>query len=92
MERKHLNCWEFKDCGRELGGRNSVLLGVCPAALDERADGIHGGKNGGRCCWVVASAYISEGTFGCLTEDFDKCRECDFYRMVEEDTELLVVI
>ncbi|MCI5166267.1 MAG: hypothetical protein D3903_09270 [Candidatus Electrothrix sp. GM3_4] len=92
MEERNLNCWEFKGCGRESGGKNVSLYGVCPAAIDERADGIHNGKNGGRCCWVVASTYSAEGTFGCYSSGFNKCCECDFYKMVKEDTELLVMV
>ncbi|MGD0283853.1 MAG: two-CW domain-containing protein, partial [Dissulfurispiraceae bacterium] len=26
-----MNCWEFKKCGREMGGVNIEQLGVCPA-------------------------------------------------------------
>ncbi|GBD98556.1 hypothetical protein BMS3Abin07_00576 [bacterium BMS3Abin07] len=48
------NCWEFKGCGREPGGKNAEGLGVCPAATYERLDGIHRGKNGGRVCWIIA--------------------------------------
>lgn len=94
MKREHLNCWEVMDCGREPGGRNTFLHGVCPATIDERADGIHDGKNGGRCCWVVASTYLSEDTFGCrCKEGFIKCHECDFYNMIrKEDTELLAIV
>ena len=80
MKEEHLNCWEVKGCGREPGGRNTALLGVCSAAIDERANGIHDGKNGGRCCWVVASVYLPEDTFGCWCEEgFVKCHECNFY-------------
>ncbi|MCI5208172.1 MAG: hypothetical protein D3910_05145 [Candidatus Electrothrix sp. ATG2] len=93
MEAESLNCWEFKECGREPGGKNVTQYGVCPAATDERADGIHDGKNGGRCCWVVASTYHVEGAaFGCWSGGFNRCRECDFYSMVKNDTELLVIV
>ncbi len=92
MKEKDLNCWEFKRCGREPGGENVILYGVCPAATDERADGIHNGKNGGRCCWVMASKNRLKGTFGCCSGGLDECRECDFYKMVKRDTELLVLV
>ena len=93
METGSLNCWEFKECGRDPGGKNVTLYGVCPAAVDERADGIHGGKNGGRCCWVVASTYQeAEGAFGCWAGGFNKCRECDFYKAVKKDTDLFVIV
>ncbi|MCI5120347.1 MAG: hypothetical protein D3908_03965 [Candidatus Electrothrix sp. AUS4] len=91
MEKAILNCWEFKNCGREPGGKNSALFGVCPVALEEEIDGIHGGKNAGRCCWLIASSYGSRGPFGCFGSEFTKCEECEFYKMVKEDTDLLVV-
>ncbi|MCI5125617.1 MAG: hypothetical protein D3925_14370 [Candidatus Electrothrix sp. AR5] len=66
MKEKSLKCWELNECGREPGGKNVILYGVCPAAIDETINGIHNGKNGGRCSWVVASKFF-EGTFGCGT-------------------------
>ena len=81
MEKK-VNCWEFKECGREVGGINAVLLGVCPAADAHLADGIHGGTSGGRCCWVTAAAKF--GNSGC----FDTCSSCDFYRLVRQEEHL----
>lgn len=72
-----LNCWEFKECGRETGGRNAAQLGVCPAATTEQADGIHGGKAGGRCCWVTAGLSS--------VDKFDECHSCDFYELVRKE-------
>jgi len=46
-----LNCWEVKKCGREFGGIKSQELGVCPASIQSKVDGINHGKNGGRACW-----------------------------------------
>jgi hypothetical protein len=51
---KKLNCWEFKKCGREAGGAKAKELGVCPATEDEKLNTVHGGKNAGRSCWVLA--------------------------------------
>ena len=45
-----LNCWEFKNCVRNLDGGNAVELGVCPAAVAKVFHGI----NGGRYCWGIA--------------------------------------
>ena len=54
MTLKKLNCWEFKQCGRQKGGENAGDLGVCPAATEEAADGLNCGKKGGRACWALA--------------------------------------
>ena len=62
-----LNCWQVKNCGREPNGLKSHELGVCPTAEEPRLDGAHGGKNGGRACWVVAATLCGgkeQGSFG----------------------------
>lgn len=92
MAKEKINCWEFKKCGREPGGRNTIRHGVCPASLEVTVDGVHGGRNAGRCCWVVASGYRSYGPFGCLTDEFNECHKCDFYHMVKKETDLIVYI
>ena len=30
------NCWEYKKCGREVGGAKVKDLGVCPAATNSK--------------------------------------------------------
>ena len=74
------NCWEHKHCGREQGGQFAATLGVCPAATDSRMNGVHGGKNGGRACWVIAGTLCNgkvQGTFGAK---YKTCEQCDFYQ------------
>jgi hypothetical protein len=63
---RKLNCWEFKECGREPGGSRSKDLGVCPAASDTSSDGKNNGENGGRLCWAIAGTLcrgISQGIY-----------------------------
>jgi hypothetical protein len=76
------NCWEFKNCGRELGGKNIDTLGVCAAATDKKADNIHGGINGGRCCWVIAGTLCGGKVQGTVALKILNCMECDFYKTV----------
>lgn len=81
-----LNCWEFEKCGREPGGFNSKELGICPATTERRLDGIHGGKNGGRACWVVAGTFCEgeiQGTFACKEAS---CIHCDFFKEVVHES------
>ena len=87
------NCWEFKKCGRELNGKNVPAHGLCPVAFDSRLHGVHGGQNGGRCCWLVRSFCDKDGNteLGC-SEDCMECNICSFYKTVESSTELLVTI
>lgn len=79
------NCWEFKKCGREPGGARVSELGVCPAALEERLDAVHGGRNAGRACWVVAGTLCRGETQGTFAAKFGACETCDFYLAVREE-------
>ena len=77
-----LNCWEFKKCGREPGGANERTMGPCPAARERRLDGVHGGRQGGRACWVVAGSMCGGEIQGTFAQKFETCSRCDFYEMV----------
>ncbi|MCI5137283.1 MAG: hypothetical protein D3922_02440 [Candidatus Electrothrix sp. AR1] len=81
---KKLNCWEFKKCGREPGGRNVSQYGVCsiPVAIDR--DGINGGKNGGRACWMWRELACIKIMQKCSVQEIRECRECDFYLSVKK--------
>jgi len=77
------NCWEFKNCGREPGGHSVATKGICPATTETRTDGIHGGKNGGRCCWAVLATNCSGGDTKetLYTQKLKECMTCDFYKV-----------
>lgn len=77
-----LNCWDFMDCGLELGGRKTDLYGVCPAAQENRLDGIHGGENAGRACWVLSGTLCEGVPQGGFIDKFRHCAHCDFYQTV----------
>jgi len=81
MER--LNCWEYKKCGRELGGSSEKQLGVCPASTYISLDGMHDGIAAGRACWVVAGTMCMGKVSGTFAEKLSDCRKCDFYKLVE---------
>jgi len=76
-----LNCWEFKQCGREPGGANSQL-GSCPAVSEKKLDTVHGGKNAGRACWVVAGTLCNGEVQGTFAKKYSGCEKCDFYDKV----------
>jgi hypothetical protein len=80
-----LNCWESKRCGREPGGIKTGELGICPAASREKADGIHGGVNGGRCCWVIAGTLCNGHIQGIYASKLANCILCDFYQLVHAE-------
>lgn len=80
-----LNCWEFKKCGREAGGAKSNELGVCPATTNADLNGVHGGKNAGRSCWIVAGSMCGGQLQGTFAQKYHNCKICDFYQAVKDE-------
>jgi hypothetical protein len=85
------NCWEFKGCGRYEGGHRVQDLGICPTTMERRLDGIHGGKNAGRACWVIAGTLCEGNVQGSFAKKYKNCEKCDFYQEVrkQENTRFL---
>jgi len=85
-----MNCWEYKSCGREEGGRNVEELGVCEASRETRLDGVHGGTNAGRACWSVKHTLCGGSVQSNLAVKLSQCVSCEFYKLVtsEEPTML----
>ncbi|MBD3402113.1 hypothetical protein GF420_04405 [candidate division GN15 bacterium] len=83
MSRK-LNCWEFRDCGRERNGVLADVKGVCPVALALEYDGMNDGQAGGRVCWMIRRCPVTASAFppGERTSD---CHLCTFYRRVAHE-------
>ena len=79
---KGQNCWEFMKCGRGIGQSVKLSNGLCPVAKETKLDGLHGGTNAGRACWVIAGTMCDNDTQGSFTQKLDHCLECDFYLMV----------
>ncbi|GAB4277546.1 MAG: hypothetical protein Kow0056_09100 [Coriobacteriia bacterium] len=87
MEKK-TNCWEYKNCGRGPGGDLVEELGQCPVSTLESVNGIHDGKNGGRCCWAVVGSDSNAARSESDTWRHP-CEECDFPALVlDEELEL----
>ncbi len=83
--KKKFNCWEYKKCGREEGGVHTHDLGICPAAVEGKLDGVHGGRNGGRSCWVLAGTLCKGEIQGTFAQKYKNCEICDFYKMVKDE-------
>ncbi|MEJ2697415.1 MAG: hypothetical protein P8013_12280 [Candidatus Sulfobium sp.] len=66
-------------CGREQGGVSASELGVCPASIEEGLEGVHGGKNAGRSCWVVAGTFCGGEVQGSFARKYRNCGKCNFY-------------
>jgi len=82
---QRLNCWEFRRCGRELGGDREKDLGICPASTYLPLDGVHEGIASGRACWVVAGTMCSDKVSGTFAHKIGDCRECEFYELVRTE-------
>lgn len=78
------NCWEVMNCGHGPGQSET-----CPAVTDSRYNGIHGGINGGRTCWVAAGTMCLKRTDGKFAKIQRKrlqtCVNCDFYQQVKAE-------
>ncbi len=79
------NCWEFKKCGREPEGTKIAKLGVCPTTTVTFADGINGGKNGGRICWAIAGTFSGGIVIGIFARKIFSCKDCDFFNLVKKE-------
>ncbi|MEA4925909.1 MAG: hypothetical protein VB084_11425 [Syntrophomonadaceae bacterium] len=75
------NCWEFKRCGREIGGHNTEELGVCPVAQCIQFDGANDGHNAGRLCWAILGTLCDGAVQNEFEDKLKKCLRCDFYIM-----------
>ncbi|MBI4846336.1 MAG: hypothetical protein HY810_07710 [Candidatus Omnitrophica bacterium] len=79
------NCWEIKKCGRQAGGVKTQEFGVCPAAVERKLDGVHGGMNAGRACWALTGTLCGGSVQGSYAQKEGNCLACNFYKQVKEE-------
>jgi hypothetical protein len=79
------NCWDFKKCGRQPGGNKAADLGVCLASIDVKADGLNGGRNGGRICWALTGTLCGGKVQGTFAQKLANCMDCEFYRLIQTE-------
>ncbi len=82
---RKLNCWEFKQCGRQPGGEKEKELGVCSAASEIKFNKINRGVNGGRYCWNADGTLCEFQIHGTFAQKQNICRNCDFYKLVKTE-------
>jgi len=85
------NCWEFMKCGREIGGSKVSTSGVCPVAAEKVADGLNGGVNAGRICWVMAENGCKGKVESHRRRGKEYCFQCQFRYLVLREEGLLNV-
>jgi hypothetical protein len=81
------NCWEFKDCGRKKTGDRFRGQRKCVVPEMSMYDGINGGKNAGRACWLVADTTCNGDVQFTFAQKLKTCATCDFYLKVKEEEE-----
>ena len=72
-------------CGREPGGPGVKSLGVCPVCTENALDGVHGGKNCGRACWVAVGTFCKGTATGKFTANIETCLNCEFFQLVKDE-------
>lgn len=77
-----LNCWKYKNCGRQPGGNKVAELGICPASTEARINGINDGSNAGRACWAVTGTLCGAKVQGTFASKLSNCMQCEFYNLV----------
>jgi hypothetical protein len=48
-------------------------------------DGVNGGKNGGRVCWIITDSACDGDVQVTFHHKLETCAACDFYRTVKEE-------
>ena len=79
--KKKLNCWDIKKCCTETGSRGNGN-NLCPVKKEFIANGLNGGINGGRICWVIMDSQ-------CKKKAQSACFQCEFRYKVMVDEGLL---
>jgi hypothetical protein len=83
------NCWDIMKCGRNGNGNKTHELGVCPIAVEKLANGLCGGINGGRLCWIIADTKYRNKLQCFKNHKKASCGSCDFRNKVIEEEGLL---
>lgn len=80
-----MNCWEFLNCGRNRDGAENSECSICPASVEKRLNGVHGGKNAGRACWVLSGTMCYGTIQETFAQKYKTCAECDFFKAVQAE-------
>ena len=84
------NCWELKNCGREVGGARVAEFGECPASTKSSVNSINGGENGGRYCWRIVGTFCKDQKQGTMSSKIMDCIQCDFFQKVKAEQGLIM--
>lgn len=79
-----MNCWEYMSSGRHRD-EGEEGCSQCPVPQMANYDGINGGKNGGRACWIITGTLCDRDIQLTFAHKLATCLKCDFYKAVEEE-------
>ena len=79
-----MNCWEFRNCGREPNGSKVKEFGVCPAAKPSEFKNINNGEHSGRFCWALDGTFCDDSINGSFSQKLMSCIECPFLQYVQD--------
>ena len=80
-----INCWEYMASGRRRGGDGKEGCEQCPVPQMSNYDGINGGTNGGRACWIITGTLCDRDVQLTFAHKLATCIKCDFYTAVTEE-------
>lgn len=80
-----VNCWDYMNCGREIGGVRVKNLGHCPAMTYTAFHGTNGGFRSGRYCWYVAGSFHKDPPECSHVSKVGDCLDCDFFNLVKKE-------
>ncbi len=72
-------------CRKNVSGFTSDEFGVCPAVTCKTLNGVHGGINGGRACWMVTGTMCGNKIQGSYQYKAESCIQCIFFHHVKKE-------
>ncbi|MDH4231675.1 MAG: hypothetical protein OEW04_06555 [Nitrospirota bacterium] len=80
-----INCWEYKKCCSLEDSEGKENFRKCIVPEMTMYDGVHGGKNAGRVCWLIADTTCNSEIQSTFAKKLKHCSVCDFYSHVEKE-------
>jgi hypothetical protein len=78
-------------CGKGPSKNGNSKSNICPVASETSANGLNGGINGGRICWVIAEDGCKDKVKCSDLYRGDLCYQCEFRYNVRNEEGLLSV-
>ena len=80
-----MNCWEYMASGRHRDGSGKEGCSQCPVPQMTNYDGINGGRNGGRACWIITGTLGDRDVQMTFSHKLATCLKCNVYIAIKEE-------